>query len=303
MTDFTFDSIPAEHREPFYRFLIDKWLPTAVINQKEYDEFKRPAAYPETTPEPETETCCVCLTEDATKLCPKGGHHYACDDCYEKLRLGTDARCPVCRASGVVDINFLTPPTPAPVPPTSIYEERQDLRQGDLYDYSNYRAYRYQPFIPILPYPVWTYFEGFVMNLVNYMDSKSEGHAFRNHSAKFDVGERLACADPIILRDLVYRKDLIILVEKRYGGQWGNIAQENQILFGVKSGSMFKFYKFLNRATIASNNPLYTKRVSTIIRDAPALDCELGGQEKFFTKRVCCSTTMIFSAPDMPWSV
>jgi len=308
MTDFTYDSIPVEQREAFNLYLLNKWMYTFYLKE-EYDEFTRQAAYPETTPEPETETCCVCLTEDATKLCPKGGHHYACDDCYEKLAMGTDRRCPVCRASGVVELIIPTPtpaPTPAPVPPTVVYEERQDLRLGDLRDYRNYRAYRRQQFIPILPYPVWSYFEGFVLNLVNYMDSKSCGLAFRTHYSKMDVGEHLASADPMYLRELVEKKELIILVEN---GGFGSrsLAELEQILFGVRSGRMFKFYEFLNRATIASNNPLYTKRVATITDNKDDLKCVTGdgfdGVEKFFTKRVGCFTKMIFTGPDMPWSV
>jgi len=300
MTDFTYDSIPVEQREAFNLYLLNKWMYTFYIKE-EYDEFKRQAAYPETTPEPETETetCCVCLTEDATKLCPKGEHHYACDDCYEKLRLGTDARCPVCRASGVVDL-IITTPTPVTVVNTG----PQDLRQGDLYDWRNYRAYCYLPLIPTITYPEWTYFEEVVMNLVNYMDSKSGGRAFRNHTAKFQVGECLASADPMYLRDLIYRKELIILVERGYGS--GSMSDFETVLFGVEYGRMFKFSRTLSRGYLTSNNPLYTKRVDTITANKEQLKCRGGltdGKEKFFTKRRGYYTKMIFSAPNMPWSV
>ena len=48
--------------------------------------------------------CVVCLTENATVKCDSGNHLYACSDCYEKLRLTTDDRCPVCRAPNTIPL-------------------------------------------------------------------------------------------------------------------------------------------------------------------------------------------------------
>jgi len=292
MTDFTYDSIPVEQREAFNLWLLDKWMYTFYIKE-EYDEFKRQAAYPETTPEPETETetCCVCLTEDATKLCPTGGHHYACDDCWEKLRLGTDARCPVCRASGVVDLIEITVVNPIEV------TERRPIQEY------NFRVYHTLP-TPIFDYPVCNgnNMDEFVINIVNYIDANSNGMAFHDDYEKREVAMKLVQSNFHFLKEIMNEGSLIILIE-----QCVHDRGQDTIYFGFVEGLMVKFSYTLVRGAFIAVSPaeVFSKRLDTMRKERFNLrptGRRQSGKERFITKRRGYYTKEIFWSEDRrPW--
>jgi len=91
------------------------------------------------------DACVICLTEEATERCDAGDHYFACEDCFNLLKMGDDDRCPVCRHPYIIPLirDEPEPPSPPPVEdwsPTVIYPLFSSL--GDINDLSR-RLVRY----------------------------------------------------------------------------------------------------------------------------------------------------------------
>jgi len=91
---FNIDTIPENKIKEFLLYLIDN---ANTYTESQYTDFKKYSI-------DDKVECVVCLTENASVKCDAGNHLYACSDCYEKLRLTTDDRCPVCRAPNTIPL-------------------------------------------------------------------------------------------------------------------------------------------------------------------------------------------------------
>ena len=117
---FNIDTIPENKIKEFLLYLIDN---ANTYTESQYTDFKKYSI-------DDKVECVVCLTENASVKCDTGNHLYACSDCYEKLRLTTDDRCPVCRAPNTIPLIVDEPPPLVyDPPPARVVEYQQILRQ------------------------------------------------------------------------------------------------------------------------------------------------------------------------------
>ena len=243
----------------------------------------------------ETETCCICLTETATALCETGGHAYACPDCFENLRLTTDARCPVCRAPNTVP---LIAPVVEYVPRDAPIVRREGgnrltnafIESIELFSLAEIRN---EPRLYPCPYDS---FGTVILNLVNYIDCLSIFN-FSSLYVKREVARMCGLASVPRLRSLLAYGDnsFHIFVESNDLAVDVPADERYKIYFAVKSGRTFYFKDDLTPTTSGrdTERTVFTKRVSTIERNEEALKAP-AGCEKFITPRRGFNTRHIF---------
>jgi hypothetical protein len=138
--------------------------------------------------------CVVCLTENATVKCDTGNHLYACSDCYEKLRLTTDDRCPVCRAPNTIPLIVDEPPPIVTAPPPATVVHSPSL-------------------------PLWRSYgdiEDLTRRLVNYIDRKSPWN-FNYNTDKDNLTDLLMRQPLNILLDSITRNRCLIIFSEDTG--------------------------------------------------------------------------------------
>ncbi len=125
---FKIDTIPENLIKEFLGYLVDN---ANTYTESQFTDFKKYRV-------DDKVECVVCLTENASVKCETGNHLYACNDCYEKLRLTTDDRCPVCRAPDTVSLIVDEPPPLVydPPPATVVHSPALPLWRsyGDIED-------------------------------------------------------------------------------------------------------------------------------------------------------------------------
>jgi hypothetical protein len=116
---FNIDTIPENLIKEFLGYLVDN---ANTYTESQFTDFKKYRV-------DDKVECVVCLTENATVKCDTGNHLYACSDCYEKLRLTTDDRCPVCRAPNTIPLIVDEPPPLVYDPPPTTFPRVEALRE------------------------------------------------------------------------------------------------------------------------------------------------------------------------------
>ena len=116
---FNIDTIPENLIKEFLGYLVDN---ANTYTESQFTDFKKYRV-------DDKVECEVCLTENATVKCDTGNHLYACSDCYEKLRLTTDDRCPVCRAPNTIPLIVDEPPPLVYDPPPTTFPRVEALRE------------------------------------------------------------------------------------------------------------------------------------------------------------------------------
>ena len=154
---FNIDTIPENLIKEFLGYLVDN---ANTYTESQFTDFKKYRV-------DDKVECVVCLTENATVKCDTGNHLYACSDCYEKLRLTTDDRCPVCRAPNTIPLveDFPSQTITLNLPPQVVrYPRVEALRQ--LQQHREQTA-------NIVMYPLFSSYDSIgplAQRLVNYID-------------------------------------------------------------------------------------------------------------------------------------
>ena len=178
---FNIDTIPENLIKEFLGYLVDN---ANTYTESQYTDFKKYRV-------DDKVECVVCLTENATVKCDAGNHLYACSDCYEKLRLTTDDRCPVCRAPNTIPLIVDEPPPLVYDPPPARVVGR-------------------------IPLPLWRSYddlENLSNRLINYIDRKSPWN-FNYNTDKDNLFDLLMRQSLNLLLDCITRhKTLIIFSE------------------------------------------------------------------------------------------
>lgn len=183
---FNIDTIPENLIKEFLGYLVDN---ANTYTESQFTDFKKYRV-------DDKVECVVCLTENATVKCDTGNHLYACSDCYEKLRLTTEDRCPVCRAPNTI-------PLIVDEPPPLVYDPPPATVVGS----------------PALP--LWRSYgdiEDLTRRLVNYIDRKSPLNFSFNTSKDNLVDLLMRQPLPLLLDCITKNKCLIIFSEDT--GDW-----------------------------------------------------------------------------------
>ena len=189
---FNIDTIPENKIKEFLLYLIDN---ANTYTESQYTDFKKYSI-------DDKVECVVCLTENASVKCDTGNHLYACSDCYEKLRLTTDDRCPVCRAPNTIPL----------IVDTQTYSNSGEWRQTITINLP--------PPPPTVvhspPLPLWRSYddiENLSTRLVNYIDRKSSWNF--NYNLDKDNLFDLLMTQPLdlLLSSITRNKSLIIFSE------------------------------------------------------------------------------------------
>ncbi len=151
---FNIDTIPENKIKEFLRYLVDN---ANTYTESQYTDFKKYSI-------DDKVDCVVCLTENASVTCDAGNHLYACSDCYEKLRLTTDDRCPVCRAPNTIPLIVDEPPPLVYDPPPTTFPRVEALRELQQYRQQTANIVMYPLFIS------YDSIEPLARRLVNYID-------------------------------------------------------------------------------------------------------------------------------------
>ena len=150
---FNIDTIPENLIKEFLGYLVDN---ANTYTESQFTDFKKYRV-------DDKVECVVCLTENATIKCDTGNHLYACSDCYEKLRLTTDDRCPVCRAPNTIPLIVDEPPPLVYDPPPTTFPRVEALRERlEIVERAD-----------LVVYPYWISYdtiEGLSQRLVDYIE-------------------------------------------------------------------------------------------------------------------------------------
>ena len=308
-------TIPAAEREAFLNHLLTN---SRRFIEFSYEDFKRDdvpdeeliavdmacafAPPPEVAPPPpveetETETCVICLTDNATALCDAGGHKYACGDCFETLRLTTDPRCPVCRAPDTVPLIIpVGAPAPAEVNPFLRREGGNRLSTPFIENIDLLVGPRRQLVPRLYPCP-YDALPTVILNLVNYIDYTNIFN-FSCVYVKRELARMCGLASAPRLRSLLAYGDnsFHIFVESNHLAVDVDDAERYKIYFAVKSGRTFYFKADLTptRSGRESERTVFTKRTTTVERCEEHLK-SAAGRHKFITQRSGFYTRHIFN--------
>ena len=306
-------TIPAAEREAFLNHLLTN---SRRFIEFSYEDFKSEvpdeellavemacafAPAPEVSPPPveetETETCVICLTDNATALCDAGGHKYACGDCFETLRLTTDPRCPVCRAPDTVPLIIpVGAPAPAEVNPFLRREGGNRLSTPFIENIDLLVGPRRQLIPRLYPNP-YDDIPTVILNLVNYIDYTNIFN-FSCVYVKRELARMCGLASAPRLRSLLAYGDnsFNIFVESNHLAVDVDDGERYKIYFAVKSGRTFYFKSDLTPTSGGreTERTVLTKRTSTIERNEERL-LSSAGCEKFITPRRGFYTRHIFN--------
>jgi hypothetical protein len=265
---FNIDTIPENKIKEFLLYLIDN---ANTYTESQYTDFKKYSI-------DDKVECVVCLTENASVKCDTGNHLYACSDCYEKLRLTTDDRCPVCRAPNTIPL----------IVDTQTYTFERPFRQTITINLPPPPA----TVVHSPPLPLWRSYdniENLSNRLVNYIDRKSSWNF--NYNLDKDNLFDLLMTQPLdfLLMSITRNKCLIIFSE--------DTDEELLYYFGVFCAHR-KRYLILNSLNDYSKRPedrdfsMY-KQQKTIDRRYTELTSRFG-IKKFIVPTVRRSVRIIF---------
>jgi len=189
---FNIDTIPENLVKEFLGYLVDN---ANTYTESQFTDFKKYRV-------DDKVECVVCLTENATVKCDTGNHLYACSDCYQKLRLTTDDRCPVCRAPNTIPLIVDNQPPPTTTPRVETIRQLQQHREQTA---------------NIVMYPLFSSYdsiEPLAERLVNYIDRCSTWN-FNYNTDKDNLFDLLVRQPLDFLRQLLTRnKNLYIFTEE-----------------------------------------------------------------------------------------
>jgi len=189
---FNIDTIPENLVKEFLGYLVDN---ANTYTESQFTDFKKYRV-------DDKVECVVCLTENATVRCNAGNHLYACSDCYQKLRLTTDDRCPVCRAPNTIPLIVDTQPPLTTTPRVETLRQLQQHREQTA---------------NIVMYPLFSSYdsiEPLAERLVNYIDRCSTWN-FNYNTDKDNLFDLLVRQPLDFLRQLLTRnKNLYIFTEE-----------------------------------------------------------------------------------------
>jgi len=135
------------------------------------------------------DACVICLTEEATERCDAGDHYFACEDCFNLLKMGNDDRCPVCRHPYIIPL---------------IRDEPEEVFESDL-------------FTPTVSYPLFAScgdISDLSRRLVRYLSGKTPS-PFRNDGEKNEAFHYLLTQPFPLLQDCLQKEsNLYIFVER-----------------------------------------------------------------------------------------